>query len=355
MSLLPALYGHRMTWRDWLPIVLLFLFIVLWIGWRWRTRERIGQADDLPSAAVDWKREFSVWEQPDRFGYHIYTDKHDHELKISDHPTKVAAKRSSLLDRVITTGTGVATELARHLQERGIGSDLCVCILTDHSGSLNRKVGTGPERGSPRGLVVSADSGAAVAAGAVVTIATALEKCGASVEILGFTTREWRGGRSRRDWINSGLPPYPGRLNDLLHIIYKDAGEPSVANCTHRLEKLLDPSVLRENIDGEAIAWARSRLLSQPRRDHLLIFVSDGAPVDDSTLYENGPSYLSRHLRYVIEDIQRRRDLRIVGLGIGYDLTHVLPESMAISGTKPELAEQLNKFADLIAKPFQDR
>ncbi|WP_287958443.1 hypothetical protein [Filomicrobium sp.] len=214
---------------------------------------------------------------------------------------------------------------------------------------MNRKAGTGPEHKSNRGFVVAADSGAVIAAGVAISVAVALENCGATVEILGFTTGEWCGGKSRQDWLKAGKPSRPGRLNDLLHIIYKRADETSVAACSQRLEWLLYPHILKENIDGEAIAWARARLLARPASDRLLIVVSDGAPVDDSTLHENGPRYLDHHLTHVIEELERHNDPRIVGIGIGYDVSRYISKSVTIKGDGSSLEQQLPTIANLIA------
>jgi cobaltochelatase CobT len=134
-------------------------------------------------------------------------------------------------------------------------------------------------------------------------------------------------------------------LNDILHLIYKHADKAS----DHQWMDL-HPPCLKENIDGEAIAWARSRLLSQQATDRLLIVISDGAPVDDSTLAENGPSYLERHLLHVIEDIERRGDLRIIGIGIGYDMSRYISGSIAVGGTKPSFDKRVFAIADLIAE-----
>jgi cobaltochelatase CobT len=144
-------------------------------------------------------------------------------------------------------------------------------------------------------------------------------------------------------------PSRPGRLNDLLHIIYKTANESPVAECSRRLQALLNPALLKENIDGEAIVWARSRLLSYPAADRLLIYISDGAPVDDSTIYENGPSYLTRHLLNVISDIEQRKDIRMLGIGIGYDISKHVPQSIVVGLDPPTFEPQLEKLATMIA------
>lgn len=287
-----------------------------------------------------------------RFEYKVFTQSHDQILDTAVHPGQSAALRKALLDTVIDAKVATGTKLARLLQDRNVGSTWAVSILVDHSGSMVRPAGTDPEHRTNRyDLVVPRDSGAVSAAGAAITIACALEKCGAATEILGFTTREWRGGNSRQDWIRAGAVSQPGRLNDLLHIIYKKAHDDSVIACLQRLERLLDPALLKENIDGEAVSWARERLLDLPASKRVLIVISDGAPVDDSTILENGPNFLARHLNSVIKDIEQRPDFKIVAIGIGFDLSDTYAASVAIDGANPDLDHQLTQLADLIAEP----
>lgn len=344
-----------MEWRDWLSIVAVLLLLLSFFFEYWwvNRRKRVGPIEDLPERDVEWRPEYSVFDEPERFGYRVYTDRCDQILEVANQPARAEAVRDALLDHIKDVAAGAVDQLAQYLRDRGIGSSSAVCILIDQSGSMIRKPGTGPDHHSRRELVVPDDCGAAVAAHIAIVIASALEKCGATIEILGFTTVQWRGGEARQDWINAGRPARPGRLNDLLHIIYKRVDESSVAACMHRLEMLLDPSVLKENIDGEAIAWARNRLLSLSGSDRLLILVSDGAPVDDSTLHENGPRYLERHLMYVIEDMRRRMDLRIVGIGIGYEVRRYIPESLMVGDVKLEFNKQVREIADLIGGTIQ--
>jgi cobaltochelatase CobT len=255
-----------------------------------------------------------------------------------------------LLDQIVRSHAEVTERLTKRLRELGADQRLCVSILIDHSGSLRPKVG---EDGPVGGPVVAADSGAALAAAITVSLADALEDCGAATELLGFTTGEWKGGRSRVDWINAGRPRRPGRLNDLLHIVYKGVEECSVADCIPRLVHLLNPALLKENIDGEAIAWARARLVATFASDRLLVMISDGASVDDSTLYENGPSYMERHLLHVLGDIERRRDLRVVGIGIGHDVSRYIPNSVAIRSQKDFAGRGVDAVAALIVGQSQ--
>jgi cobaltochelatase CobT len=135
-------------------------------------------------------------------------------------------------------------------------------------------------------------------------LARTLERCGVKVEILGFTTRQWKGGQTREKWLACGKPPAPGRLNDLRHIIYKSADMPW-RRAKRNLGLMMREGLLKENIDGEALTWAYSRLLGRPERRRILMMISDGAPVDDSTLSVNSGSYLEKHLRQVIHEIEK--------------------------------------------------
>lgn len=342
----PRMSFSPMEWlnRDLVALALLFVvFLMSLRSSRSATRAPV-PVDDLPALEVEWKPSFSVFEQPERFGYTAYTRKHDRIVDARDLPAEPGAEeRGRLLDQIVRSQAEATLRLARRLREMGVERHVCASILIDHSGSLRRKVGE--DVGGP---VDAADSGAALAAAIAISLAEAQESCGAATELLGFTTGEWKGGKSRLDWINAGGPPRPGRLNDLLHIVYKGVEEPSVADCAPRLAHLLNRDLLKENIDGEAIAWARARLLATFASDRLLVVISDGASVDDSTLYENGPSYMERHLLHVLGDIERRRDLRVVGIGIGHDVSRYIPNSVAIA-SQVDFDDRLDAVAALLA------
>ena len=145
----------------------------------------------------------------------------------------------------------------------------------------------------------------AIAAICADILARTLERCGVATEILGFTTRGWKGGQSREAWLAAGRPPNPGRLNDLRHIVYKRADEP-YRRARRNLGLMMREGLLKENIDGEALLWAHNRLIARPEERRILMVISDGAPVDDSTASANGGSYLERHLRQVIDWIETR-------------------------------------------------
>src|SRR3954469_17323501 len=189
--------------------------------------------------------------------------------------------------------------------------DTVVSLLIDNSGSM---------RGRP----------ITVAAMSADILARTLERCGVKVEILGFTTRAWKGGQSRERWIAAGKPANPGRLNDLRHIIYKPADAPW-RRARRSLGLMLREGILKENIDGEAILWAHHRLSGRPEQRRILMVISDGAPVDDSTLSANPGNYLERHLREVIGWVEGRSEVELLAIGIGHDVTRYYKRAVTIS------------------------
>jgi cobaltochelatase CobT len=189
--------------------------------------------------------------------------------------------------------------------------DTVVTLLIDNSGSM---------RGRPITIAaLSAD-----------IISRTLERCGVKVEILGFTTKEWKGGNSYKLWIKNNRPSHAGRLNDLRHIIYKSA-DSSWRKARRNLGLMLKDGVLKENIDGEALIWAYERLLARPEQRRILMVISDGAPVDDSTLSVNGGSYLDTHLRDVIKRIEAGKAVELLAIGIGHDVTRYYQHAVTIS------------------------
>lgn len=191
--------------------------------------------------------------------------------------------------------------------------DTVVSILIDNSGSM---------RGRPIQM-------AAICADILMQT---LERCGVAVEILGFTTKGWKGGNSRCKWLESGEPQAPGRLNDLLHIVYKSANMP-VKQGRKNLGLLMKDDILKENIDGEALLWAHGRLLNLSAKRRILMIISDGAPVDDATLAVNSHNYLDDHLRKVIADIEKRAIVELVAIGIGHDVTRYYKQAVTIMDT----------------------
>jgi cobaltochelatase CobT len=188
--------------------------------------------------------------------------------------------------------------------------DTVVTLLLDNSGSM---------RGRP----------ITVAAACADILARTLERCGVKVEILGFTTKAWKGGQSREAWLAAGKPAHPGRLNDLRHIVYKAADAPW-RRARRNLGLMMREGLLKENIDGEALDWAHQRLLARPENRKILLMISDGAPVDDSTLSVNPGNYLERHLRAVIEEIETRSPVELIAIGIGHDVTRYYRRAVTI-------------------------
>lgn len=179
--------------------------------------------------------------------------------------------------------------------------------------------------GSMRGLPI------ATAAGCTELLAAVLERSGVRVEILGFTTRQWRGGQSREKWLADSRPANPGRLTDLLHIVYK-RGDVSWRRARRNLAAMLEEKLLKENVDGEALIFAHERLLRRPEPRRILMVISDGAPLDDATLAANDPGYLDRHLRAVIRDIERRGAVELLAVGIGHNVGAYYSRSFTVSG-----------------------
>ena len=185
-----------------------------------------------------------------------------------------------------------------------------------------------------------------VAATCADILARTLERCGVKVEILGFTTRAWKGGQSREEWLRAGKPPHPGRLNDLRHIIYKPADAPW-RRVRRNLALMMREGLLKENIDGEALDWAHRRLLGRPEQRKILMVISDGAPVDDATLSVNSGNYLERHLRYMIEEIEQRSPVELIAIGIGHDVTRYYTRAVTIVDAEELAGAMMEKLAEL--------
>ncbi|EJW10904.1 Aerobic cobaltochelatase CobT subunit [Rhodovulum sp. PH10] len=216
--------------------------------------------------------------------------------------------------------------------------DTVVTLLIDNSGSM---------RGRP----------ITVAATCADILARTLERCGVKVEILGFTTRAWKGGQSREKWLAEGKPVHPGRLNDLRHIVYKAADAPW-RRARKNLGLMMREGLLKENIDGEALDWAHKRLLGRPEQRKILMMISDGAPVDDSTLSVNSGNYLERHLRFIIEDIETRSPVELIAIGIGHDVTRYYRRAVTIVDAEELGGAMTDKLAELFDEKIlakQDR
>ncbi|RWP71887.1 cobaltochelatase subunit CobT [Mesorhizobium sp.] len=208
--------------------------------------------------------------------------------------------------------------------------DTVVTLVLDNSGSM---------RGRP----------ITVAATCADILARTLERCGVSVEILGFTTRAWKGGQAREKWLKEGKPPNPGRLNDLRHIIYKSADHPW-RRARRNLGLMMREGLLKENIDGEALLWAHNRLIARPEQRKILMMISDGAPVDDSTLSVNPGNYLERHLRAVIELIETRSPVELLAIGIGHDVTRYYRRAVTIVDAEELAGAMTEQLASLFGE-----
>ncbi len=224
---------------------------------------------------------------------------------------------------VISPGHSLSYKIERDVEFK----DTIVTLLIDNSGSM---------RGRPISIAaISAD-----------ILARTLERCGVKTEVLGFTTRAWKGGQSREAWLSGGKPARPGRLNDLRHIVYKKADEPW-RRARKNLGLMMREGLLKENIDGEALLWAHSRLLARPEDRRILMVISDGAPVDDSTLSVNNAGYLEQHLRKVIQWIEKQSPVQLVAIGIGHDVTRYYRRAVTIMDAEQLGGTIIEQLADL--------
>ncbi|MGH6761379.1 MAG: cobaltochelatase subunit CobT [Phyllobacterium sp.] len=231
---------------------------------------------------------------------------------------------SARLSRVVIDPTQpLSFKLERDTEFR----DTVVTLVIDNSGSM---------RGRP----------ITVAATCADILARTLERCGVKVEILGFTTKAWKGGQSREAWLGRGKLANPGRLNDLRHIVYKRADAPW-RRARRNLGLMMREGLLKENIDGEALIWAHQRLLARPEQRRILMMISDGAPVDDSTLSVNPGNYLERHLRAVIEEIETRSPVELIAIGIGHDVTRYYRRAVTIVDAEELAGAMTEQLASL--------
>jgi len=228
---------------------------------------------------------------------------------------------------VVSPGHSLSYKIERDTEFK----DTVVSLLIDNSGSM---------RGRP--IAIAAICGD--------ILARTLERCGVQTEILGFTTRGWKGGQSREAWLAEGRPPSPGRLNDLRHIVYKRADEP-YRRSRRNLGLMMREGLLKENIDGEALLWAHNRLIARPEERRILMVISDGAPVDDSTASANGGTYLERHLRQVIEWIEKRSTVELIAVGIGHDVTRYYERAVTIMDAEQLAGAMVEQLARLFDNP----
>jgi cobaltochelatase CobT len=208
--------------------------------------------------------------------------------------------------------------------------DTVVTLLIDSSGSM-------------RGRSIT------IAAMCADIMGRTLERCSVRVEILGFTTRAWRGGQSREDWINANKPSNPGRLNDIRHIVYKSADDPW-SRARRNLGLMMREELLKENIDGEALIWAHNRVVTRSEQRKVMMVISDGLPVDNSTLLVNPSNFLEQHLKYAIDMIENHSPVELVAIGIGHDVTHHYKRAVTITDAEQlggAMTEQLAELFDI--------
>ena len=297
-----------------------------------------GEDAPMPPPAKDGGTQLS-----NQFNYKVFTTKFDEIVKAAELcPPDELDQLRALLDKQLENLAGAVARLANKLQRRLMAKqnrswqfDLeeglldtarLTRVVTDPLQALSFKVENDTDfrdtvvtllidnSGSMRGRPIT------IAAICGDILARTLERCGVKVEILGFTTRAWKGGKSREAWLEANRPANPGRVNDIRHIIYKAADEPW-RHARRNLGLMMREGLLKENIDGEALEWARKRLMARPEQRRILMVISDGAPVDDSTQSVNAGNYLEAHLRQVIEDIETRSPIQLVAVGIGHDVT----------------------------------
>ncbi len=328
-----------------------------------------GEGEEMADAREPWRPNQSILDNPEAFGYKVFSKAHDEEVFAEDLSTPDELERlRSFLDKELRNLQGAVSRLANRLQRklmaqqnRGWDFDLeegqldvarLTRIITDPMHPLSFK----HEReavfrdtvvtllldnsGSMRGRPIM------VAACCADILARTLERCGVKVEILGFTTRAWKGGQAREAWLAAGKPANPGRLNDLRHIIYKAADAPWRRQ-KRALALMMREGLLKENIDGEALAWAHKRLQGRPERRRILMMISDGAPVDDSTLSVNTGSYLEQHLRQVIDEIENRSSVELLAIGIGHDVTRYYKRAVTITDPSELAGAMTDKLVEL--------
>lgn len=326
-----------------------------------------GDAGDDGMMPVRPNRQWT--DMPEDFDYKAFTTRHDEEIPAPELCDEEELLRlRAYLDQQLTSLQGAVTKLANRLQRRLMAQqnrswdfdqeegmldaarlarvvinpgqslsykmerdtdfrDTVVTLLIDNSGSM---------RGRPISIAaISAD-----------IMARTLERCGVKTEILGFTTKAWKGGQCREEWLADGRPAHPGRLNDLRHIIYKKADEPW-RRARKNLGLMMREGLLKENIDGEALLWAHSRLLARPEERRVLMVISDGAPVDDSTLSVNNGAYLEQHLRQVIGWIEERSPVQLVAIGIGHDVTRYYRRAVTIMDAEQLGGTMVEQLAEL--------
>jgi cobaltochelatase CobT len=310
---------------------------------------------------------------PPQFDYRVFTPKYDEVVEAVELCDDAELNRlRAYLDQQLTHLQSAVTKLANRLQRRLMAQQSrswdfdqeegmldaarLARVIVNPAHSLSYKIERETEfrdtvvtllidnSGSMRGRPIS------IAAISADILARTLERCGVKVEVLGFTTRAWKGGQSREQWLAAGRPPQPGRLNDLRHIVYKQADEPW-RRARKNLGLMMREGLLKENIDGEALMWAHSRLIARSEERRILMVISDGAPVDDSTLSVNSGTYLERHLRQVINWIESRSPVELIAIGIGHDVTRYYSRAVTIMDAEQLGGTMVEQLASLFDTP----
>jgi cobaltochelatase CobT len=313
------------------------------------------------------------WDLSPETDYKAYTNRFDEMVEANDLcDEEELARLRAYLDQQMAGLHNVVTRLANRLQRRLMAQQArswdfdqeeglldaarLARVIVNPMHSLSYKVERDTEfRDTIVGLLID-NSGSmrgrpiAIAAICADILARTLERVGVASELLGFTTRAWKGGQSREQWLSDGRPPNPGRLNDLRHIVYKRADEP-YRHARKHLGLMMREGLLKENIDGEALLWAHNRLIARPEERRILMVISDGAPVDDSTASANGGAYLERHLRQVIEWIERRSTVELVAIGIGHDVTRYYDRAVTIMDAEQLGGVMIEQLARLFETP----
>ncbi len=303
--------------------------------------------------------------------YQVYSTEHDEEITAEDLAEPIELERlRAYLDQQLEPLKGAVSRLANKLQRRlqaqqnrswefdreegMLDAGRLARVVANPTTPLSFKIEKDTEfrdtvvtllldnSGSMRGRPIS------IAAICADVLARTLERCNVKVEILGFTTRAWKGGQAREAWLNEGRPQQPGRLNDLRHIIYKGADAPW-RRARPNLGLMMKEGLLKENIDGEALEWAHRRMMMRPEARKILMVISDGAPVDDSTLSVNPANYLEKHLRDVIAMVEKRRQVELLAIGIGHDVTRYYDRAVTITDVEQlagAMTEQLAALFD---------
>jgi cobaltochelatase CobT len=316
-----------------------------------------------------WRSNASVLDDPESFGYKVFSRKFDEEAAAEDLATPEELERlHGFLDKELRGLSSVVARLANRLQRRllaqqnrawqfdleegTLDSARLTRVVTDPTAPLSFKQECDIEfrdtvvtllidnSGSMRGRPIL------VAACCADILARTLERCGVKVEILGFTTRAWKGGQSKELWVQEGRPANPGRLNDLRHIIYKTADAPW-RRAKKSLALMMREGILKENIDGEALAWAHRRLLARPEQRRILMMISDGEPVDDSTTTANAGQYMENHLRQVIEEIEANSPVQLIAIGIQHDVTRYYRSAVRITDPTELAGAMTDKLVEL--------